>query len=112
LTDISYTYTLNLTTGTIVEAFVSDYLGDQYNTTVNSDITPGSKSHVIHFTLPEAEIAISIIAYTMDTNIEVSYKAVGSTTNASAPAASKAAVIMYCSLMFLLTVGLLLVGLD
>jgi len=70
----SYTYDLNLVNGTIVSAFVVDYLGDTfYNST--SDISASSNPQSITFTLPSAAAGVGLIALTDDTNITLNYVA-------------------------------------
>jgi hypothetical protein len=74
----SYTYNLNLVKGTIVSAFVVDYLGDTfYNST--SAISASSNPQSITFTLPSAAAGVGLIALTDDTNITLNYVAQNAT---------------------------------
>jgi hypothetical protein len=60
--------------GTIVSAFIVDYLGSTfYNST--GDISASSNPHSITFTLPSAAAGVGLIALTDDTNIALNYVA-------------------------------------
>lgn len=83
----TYTYSLNLASGTIDEAYVVDYLGDHYGAT-SSNLTSGNTTHTIQFTLDSAAVGVGLVALTTDRTLQVNYQ-----VNGTVPPLTPSAVV-------------------
>ncbi|MCJ1245915.1 hypothetical protein MMC30_003119 [Trapelia coarctata] len=86
----TYTYSLTLTSGTVAEAYVVDYLGDEYGAAA-TDLTPGNTTHFISFTLDSAAVGVGLVALTTDRTLQMQYQVNGTVPPPSASTAAATA---------------------